>query len=100
MLDASEAKLVRFFDPEMGTQDNGNVDGNEIEQSVAIESEMEPIQDDQERRVEAPSQMKIVLGVEVFGLSIVDQQPRELIFLSMKTVNIVFASGLGDNVSR
>lgn len=100
MLDASEAKLVRFFDPEMETQDNGNIEGNEIEQSVPAEGATESIQDVQERRAEAPSQMEIVLGVDIFGLSIVDQQPRELIFLVMKKVDVVVASGLGEDVSR
>lgn len=100
VLDVSEAKLVRFFDPEMETLDNGTVEGNEIEQLVSTQGATQPIHDDQERRAEAPSQMEIVLGVEVFGLSIIDQQPRELIFLVMKKVDIVFASGLGENVSR
>lgn len=100
VLDVSEAKLVRFFDPEMETLDNGTVEGNEIEQLVSTQVATQPIHDDQERRAEAPSQMEIVLGVEVFGLSIIDQQPRELIFLVMKKVDIVFASGLGENVSR
>lgn len=92
--------MVRFLDPEMEILDNEIGGENEIEQSVATQGATLSVQSDQERGAEVPSQMEIVLGVETFGLSIVDQQPRELIFLVMKKVDIVFASGLGENVSR
>ena len=100
MLEAPEAKVVRFFDQEMEIQKKENGGGDEIEQSVPTQGATEPMQDEQERRPGAPSQMQIVVGVGKFGLSIVDQQPRELAFLVMERVEVVYATGLGEDVSR
>ena len=104
MLDAPDAKLVRFFDPEVDIQNKENGDGNgesdEIEQSVPTKGATEPMQDGQERRPEAPSQMQISVDIRKVGLSIVDQRPRELVFLVMEKVEVVYATGLGENVSR
>lgn len=99
-MESSEAKVVKFFDSEIGTQEYESADNSEIEQLLPTHGATESIQDDQERCYDAPSQTEIALGIGKFGLSIVDQQPRELVFLSMEKVDIVFASGLGDNVSR
>ncbi|XP_024403056.1 uncharacterized protein [Physcomitrium patens] len=100
IVESSEAKVVKFFDSEIGTQEYESADNSEIEQLLPTHGATESIQDDQERCYDAPSQTEIALGIGKFGLSIVDQQPRELVFLSMEKVDIVFASGLGDNVSR
>lgn len=100
MLEAPEAKVLRFFDPEMEIQNKENGGDDEIEQSVPTQGATEPMQDKQERRPEAPSQMQIIVGVRKFGLSVVDQQPRELIFFVVEKVEVVYATGLGESVSR
>lgn len=100
MLDAPEAKIVRFFNSEVEIQDKDHAQGDEIEQSVPSQGATEPMQDEHETRPEAPSQMEIVLRVHKFGLSVVDQYPRELIFFVMEKVDVIYAMGLGDNVSR
>jgi len=99
VLDAPEAKVVRFFDPEVDIQTK-DVEGDEIEQTVPSQGATQPMQDDQERRPEAPSQMQITVGISKLGLSIVDHQPRELVFLVMEKVDLVYATGLGEDVSR
>lgn len=100
MLDGPEAKIVRFFDPEVETQHKEDGGGDEIEQLTPSQGAMQSMQDDQERRPEVPSQMEIIVGVGKLGLSIVDHQPRELVFLVMEKVDVVYATGLGENVSR
>ncbi|KAG0557949.1 hypothetical protein KC19_11G167800 [Ceratodon purpureus] len=100
VLNAPETEVVRFFDPEVRVQSKENAGDDEIEQAVPTQGATEPMQDEQERRPEAPSQMQITVGVGKFGLSIVDQQPRELVFLVMEKVDVVYATGLGENVSR
>lgn len=100
VLDAPEAKIVRFFNSEVEIQDKDHAQGDEIEQSVPSQGATEPMQDEHETRPEAPSQMEIVLRVHKFGLSVVDQYPRELIFFVMEKVDVIYAMGLGDNVSR
>lgn len=100
VLDAPDAKIVRFFDPEMDIQSKEDGRGGEIEQSIPTQGAMEPMHNDQERRPEPPSEMQIIVGIGKFGLSVIDNQPRELIFLVMEKVDVVYATGLGENVSR
>jgi hypothetical protein len=72
----------------------------EIEASVPTQGAMEPMQAGHEGRPETPSQMEVVLGVGRLGFSVIDSQPRELIFLVVDDVQVTYATGLGDNVSR
>lgn len=97
MLDAPEAKVLRFFDPEVEIRPKAD---GEIEQTAPSQGATQPMQAEQERRPEAPSQMEITVGVGKLGLSIVDHQPRELIFFVMEKVDLCYATGLGENVSR
>ncbi|KAG0571187.1 hypothetical protein KC19_6G218100 [Ceratodon purpureus] len=100
VLDAPAAKVVRFFDSEVEIQPKDDSGGYEIEQTAPSQGVTQPMHDVQERRPEAPSQMEISVGVGRLGLSVIDQTPRELIFLVTEKVDLVYATGLGENVSR
>lgn len=100
MLDAPAAKVVRFFDSEVEIQPKDDSGGDEIEQTAPSQGATQPMHDVQERRPEAPSQMEISVGVGRLGLSVIDQTPRELIFFVTEKVDLVYATGLGENVSR
>ncbi|KAG0604101.1 hypothetical protein M758_10G145000 [Ceratodon purpureus] len=100
VLDAPAAKVVRFFDSEVEIQPKDDSGGDEIEQTAPSQGATQPMHDVQERRPEAPSQMEISVGVGRLGLSVIDQTPRELIFFVTEKVDLVYATGLGENVSR
>lgn len=81
-------------------EETPNNEGEEIQVSVPTQGAAEPMQAEEELRPEAPSQMELVLNVGKLGLSVIDHRPRELVYLVMEKVDVLYGTGLGENVSR